>query len=438
MNAADPINRGAIRREFRQLKPSPTLHINETVNEYWRQGKQVFHMGFGESRFDVHPKIQKALQDNAHRKSYLQAKGLPELCESVASYYSKKLGVGYSASQVVIGPGSKALIFGIQMVLDADLFLPTPSWVSYEPQAQLLGRKLFHVLASSESGYKLDIEALDDQVKRSSNPCKLLVLNSPNNPTGQVLSDVAVKELAEYCRKHQILVLSDEIYFLVRGQGVEHSSIAKYYPEGTFVLGGLSKHLSIGGWRIGVALLPDNNLGQSLLQALVVAASEIWSAVPSPIQYAATLAYSGDEDIEAYIEVCAKIHSLRSRFFQAKLVELGICCTEPMGAFYITANFDRWADSLAEKGIRRSSQLAEYLLKYHAIASLAADAFGVPESELSLRLSTSYLDFESESDSKRLLTLYKAGVSDELFMSEQHHPNVHAAINGFKNFIMSL
>jgi len=433
MNTIDSIS-----REFRQLKPSPTLYINETVNEYWRQRKQVFHMGFGESRFDVHPKLQDELKNNSHRKSYLQAKGLPELCERVADYYSKKLDADFTSEQVVIGPGSKALIFGIQMALDADLFLPTPSWVSYEPQAEILKRNVFHIPAEAEKGYALDIEALESQVKKSNNPNKLLIINTPNNPTGQMFNEELLKELATYCRENNILVMSDEIYFLVQHGDVDHCSIAKYYPEGTVVLGGLSKHLSIGGWRMGVALLPGNDFGRELMKALIVVASEIWSAVPAPIQYAAILAYSDDSDIEDYIQRCSRIHGIRSRFIRKKLVDMGILCTEPVGAFYITANFDRWSESLREKGIKTSAQLAMYLLKEHSIAALSADAFGMPEEEFAVRLSTSYLDFETETDSKRLLDLYCSGIDDATFMSEMHHPNTHAALKSFSEFVLSL
>ena len=433
MGTSDPISRG-----FRQLKPSPTLHINETVNEYWRRGKQIFHMGFGESRFDVHPKLQDELKGNSHRKSYLQAKGLPELCRGVAEYYSKKLDVNFSSEQAIIGPGSKALIFGIQMALDADLLLPTPSWVSYEPQAKMLQRKVFHIPADAKKGYALDVEALDGQVKQSNNPNKLLVINSPNNPTGQMFSEELLQELADYCRENRILVMSDEIYFLVRHGAIEHRSIAKYYPEGTFVLGGLSKHLSLGGWRIGVALLPDTDFGKELMKALVVVASEIWSTVPAPIQYAAILAYSNDSDIEEYIRVCSRIHGIRSRFIRENLSELGILCTKPVGAFYITANFDRWATALQGRGINTSSQLAMHLLEEHSIAALSADAFGVSEGEFAIRLSTSYLDFELASDSKRLLDLYDSGVADTGFMSAGHHPDTHSAISAFSDFVESL
>jgi aspartate aminotransferase len=423
---------------FSNLTPSSTLYINETVNKRWQRGEQVFHMGFGESRFDVHPKLQQALTNNVHRKSYLPSKGLPELCSAVAEYYSTKLKQEFKPKQVIIGPGSKSLIFSLQMALEADLFLPAPSWVSYEPQARLLNLKAAYIPATAESGYAFDLGAFDKLVKTSDNPSKLLVINSPNNPTGQMLTAEFLEALANYCREQNILVLSDEIYFQVVHGNQQHVSISKYYPEGSFVLGGLSKHLSIGGWRLGLAILPDNEIGEQLIPALQVIASETWSSVPAPIQYAALIAYSNDADLEKYIADCAKIHGIRTRHIYDHLVSLGILCTKPIGAFYITANFDRWKAELKGKGITTSKQLANHLLEHFAIASLPTDAFGVTETELSLRLATSYLDFETDTDASRLYDLYCTDISAESYMSIEHHPNTAAALAAFEQFTTGL
>ena len=302
-------------RSFEGLEPSSTLYINETVNDRWQRGETVYHMGFGESRFDVHPIIKAALTRHADKKSYLAAKGLKPLCDVVASYYSDKLATSFSSDQVIVGPGSKALIYGLQMVLNADLFLPTPSWVSYAPQAKLVGRQYHYIPSSPEDNYELRVEQLDQLVKKSSNPCKLLVINSPNNPTGQIFSEEKLREIALYCKENGIWVLSDEIYFEVtHGQGAHHS-ISKFYPEGTFVLGGLSKHLSIGGWRLGIGLFPDTPSGKDIMKKLTVLASEVWSGVASPVQFAAIEAYSQHQELEAYVAECRDIHGIRTRFF---------------------------------------------------------------------------------------------------------------------------
>jgi iron complex outermembrane recepter protein len=294
------------------------------------------------------------------------------------------------------------------------------------------------VVEDIENNYAFDLDAFDTLVKASNNPSRLLVINSPHNPTGQMLDTGFLETLSAYCRENNIFVLSDEIYFLVTYTRQKHQSISSFYPEGSFVLGGLSKHLSIGGWRLGVAILPDNEMGAQLMSALQVIASETWSAVSSPLQYAAITAYSNDAELEKYISDCAQIHGLRTRHIYEKLTALGVRCTPPIGAFYMVANFDHWKPALKSKDITTSKQLAEHLLEEYAIASLPADAFGVPETELSLRLSTSYLDFETDTDASRIYDLYNAGVAPVDFMNEPNHPAIAAALAAFERFTKSL
>jgi aspartate/methionine/tyrosine aminotransferase len=418
--------------------PSATLLVNEAVAERWARGEHVLQLGFGESRFAVHPKLQAAITANAARKSYLPARGLPELCSAVASYHSESLGLSISPHQVIIGPGSKPLIYSLQLALDATLLLPVPAWVSYAPQAQLLSRPVFHIPSRAADNYRFDLNSLKKAVRAAGSAQKLLVLNSPNNPTGQMLDETQLEEIATFCRRKNILILSDEIYSRIQYDDVRHCSIAKYYPEGTIIVGGLSKHLSIGGWRLGVAIVPDTSAGENIMSALQVVGSEIWSCVASPVQYAAVLAYSGDADIEDYIDRCSAIHGVRTRFLRNSLRDLGIKCTEAKGAFYVTANFDRWKAVLLGIGVRTSSELAKYLLDRHSIATLSADSFGLPEETLSLRLATCYLDMEKDSDSARLLDLRASGLSDEELMSREHHPNSCAAVEGYSDFIASL
>lgn len=422
---------------FDGLVPSSTLYINETVNKLWQQGEQVFHMGFGESRFDVHPRLQKSLAQHANKKSYLPARGLPELIDVVAKYYSDKLTLNFSPSQVLIGPGSKALIYGLQMVLDADVFLPSPSWVSYGPQAQLLNKRYHYIPSKVEDNYQLDIDALDGLIKASDNPCKLLIINSPNNPTGEVMTPEFLQQLAQYCRDNNVWVLSDEIYFQVCHGDIPHVSIAKYYPEGTVVLGGLSKHLSIGGWRVGIALFPQSEFGKQLLKKMVVLASETWSGVSGPIQYAAIDAYAQIPNVEKYIADCRAIHGIRTRFIHKALCDLGIRCTAAQGGFYIAANFDQYRSGLAALGIKSSADLSAHLLNKYRIAALPGNDFGLDPQTLTLRLSTSYLDLETDSDPQRIYSLYNEN-SLEKYMSIEHHPVTHAAIAAFARFTSSI
>jgi aspartate/methionine/tyrosine aminotransferase len=341
----------------------------------------------------------------------------------------------FSESQVIVGPGSKGLIFAVQMAMSAELFLPSPSWVSYAPQAEMLGKRVRYIPSRVEDHYRIDLDAFDRMLGSSESRQNLLVVNSPNNPTGIMLEESFLEELAGFCRARNVIVMSDEIYFRVRGER-PHRSIASFYPEGTIVLGGLSKHLSIGGWRLGVALLPDSPGGHALMDAVTAIASEIWSAVAAPVQHAAVVAYEGRPEIEAYTTTCSAIHGLRTKHLKNGLEALGVHCTAGDGAFYITANFDRWRETLAAKGVATSDDLAAYLLNEHGIATLPCSVFGLPPDVFSLRLTSSYLDMEKDSDGERILALYETSPAG--LMDPQNHPNFAACLEEFGAFVSSL
>ncbi len=395
----------------------------------------MYHLGFGESRFPVHPLLLEALAEHGKAKSYLPSRGLPELLDAVAAYYTRHLGIDFDAGQVVVGPGSKALIYAIQMAVDAELYLPSPSWVSYAPQARMLDKPVRFIPSRVEDDYALDLAELEKLLKTSTTEQRLLIVNSPNNPTGGMLQASQLEALADFCRRHNVIVMSDEIYFRVRGDR-EHHSIATFYPEGTIVLGGLSKHLSIGGWRQGVALFPSTASGQRLLRAVVAIASETWSTVAAPLQHAAVIAYDGNEAIESYADTCSAIHSIRTGHLRDGLVSLGIRCTPAEGAFYVTANFDRWREELAARGIETSDELAIHLLDDFSIATLPGSVFGLPPGMLSLRLTSSYLDMETDKDGDRILGLYEA--DPDALMDPSNHPNFAACLGAFGRFVASV
>ncbi|MEZ4861882.1 MAG: aminotransferase class I/II-fold pyridoxal phosphate-dependent enzyme [Caldilineaceae bacterium] len=420
-----------------KLEPSPTLLINERVNEMWNAGKTVYHLGFGESRFPVHPKIWNALRDHADKKSYLAGQGLFELRKAVAGFYTRKLGMEVTSDQVIIGPGSKPVFFVLQMALDADLILPTPSWVSYGPQARLIHKRVYQVPATSADGYALTLEKLDQTVRQSTNPAKILLINSPNNPTGQMFDHDFLIELGRYCREQGIIVLSDEIYGLIPHGRRTHYSLVNDYPEGTIVLGGLSKHLSLGGWRLGAAVLPNTPEGKRLMQALRVIASEIWSSPTGPVQYAAVTAYNDDAAIDAYVQECARIHTIRTQYLWHHIAAMGVPCVQPDGGFYMFPSFNPWRGALAKLGITTSPELAAYLLETYQISSLPGTAFGVAPAELSLRLASSYLDMETDAKAQAILDAYRRDPDPEALMRD-YHPHTQEALKRLRIFVESL
>jgi len=198
----------------------------------------VYHLGFGESRFPVHPKIAEALRKNAYQHSYLPSQGLKELREAIADFYDARFKIPARPDQIMIGPGSKSLIYVLLQALDGELLLPTPSWVSYQPQAHLVGKRVNWIPASPADGYRLTLDALVATIDRTrhdwGNP-EILLLNSPNNPTGQMLDLALQEEIADYARQEGLAIISDEIYGLVEHGHKRHRSIARHYPEGTVV-----------------------------------------------------------------------------------------------------------------------------------------------------------------------------------------------------------
>ena len=175
------------RAGVRGLKVSATLAINDRVKEMWADGQTVFHLAFGESRFPVHPKIAEALCGNVQKRSYLPAAGLPELRKTIAEHYGRVFDMDVAPGQVVTGPGSKSLIFATLQCLGEEIIIPQPSWVTYAPQVQLLGKPITWVPTHPEDHYGVGIEPLRDALQAShhdmGNP-EVLILNNPGNPTG--------------------------------------------------------------------------------------------------------------------------------------------------------------------------------------------------------------------------------------------------------------
>ena len=182
------------------LKTSATLAINELSQKLITEGKEVFKFGLGQSPFPVPDIIVKELQKNAHQKDYLNVSGLIGLREEVANYHSNKNQYKYNAESVIIGPGSKELIFQTQLVLNCDLLLPSPSWVSYEPQAQILNKKIHWIKTDATSNWHIRPDELEKMCQKLQQVEKLLILNSPNNPSGTVHNDL--EELAIIAKKN--------------------------------------------------------------------------------------------------------------------------------------------------------------------------------------------------------------------------------------------
>jgi aspartate aminotransferase len=390
------------------LPPSATLAINERSDELISQGRKVFKLGLGQSPFPVPGPVVEALRRAAPEKDYLPVRGLRPLREEVTEFLHRRHGIERARRQVIVGPGSKELIFMTQLAYAGELLVPSPSWVSYAPQARIIGRRVTWLPTKLQNDWKLLPETLDEYCSANPGLPRLLILNYPNNPTGVNCSDAELAALAEVARRHELLVISDEIYADLDHQG-RTASIAHHYPEGTVVSTGLSKWCGAGGWRLGLFSFPAEL--EWLCGAMAAIASETFTSVSAPIQYAAIEAFRGSPEIEHYLESCRAVLRALGSHSAAVLREAGCRLPTVDGAFYLFPDFSTLAAQLAKRGIHDSQDLAEHLLQDTGVATLPGSVFGRPRSELTLRLS--YVNFDGE---KALAAADAVGSVDESFI----------------------
>lgn len=407
---------------------SPTLAANELIQTMRADGIDVAHMCFGQAPFSAPRRLVDTLRDHAGEKGYMPIAGLPELRQAVADHQALHAGVDMDSYDVVIGPGSKVMLFALQMAIPGDLLLPMPTWVSYEPQAKMLGQHVIPVPTSaSNDGYSIDIAAIDraftDARSANLNPTKLLV-NFPNNPTGLSIDDGTLLSLAEICRKRNLVLISDEIYGRI-SYDHRYRSAASKFPEGAVVTTGISKHLSLGGWRLGVCLVPKAIDG--LFDNLCHIASETWSCVASPIQIAAIDAYIGHADVEQFISDATDIHAAVNRYVADSLRVLGADCPTPQGAFYTWPDFSK----LLSDSYHSSDQMARTLLEKYRVATLSGSVFGENPEILKLRLSA--CDYDGD---KALAIWNSSGSADDMRGKvEEMAPRVVSAMRAFESFV---
>ena len=373
----------------RGLHLSATLEINELSAKLRAEGKHVYKFGLGQSPFPVPRVVVDALKTNAHQKDYLPVKGLPALREAVTEYYERTQGLERSPDDVLIGPGSKELMFILQLVYYGDLVIPTPSWVSYAPQAHIIGRHIRWLQTSQTNDWHLTPEELERICLEDPGRPRLIILNYPSNPTGRTYPIEELKAIARVARRFRVILLSDEIYGELHHKG-QHVSIARFYPEGTIISSGLSKWCGAGGWRLGTFTFPSSL--RWLLDAMAVVASETYTSTSAPIQYAAVRAFQGGTEIEHYLWQSRRILRALGRHLMKMLTDAGVQVVEPKGAFYLFPDFSPFRDRLEARGITTSTELCKRLLEETGVAILPGSAFGRDPHELTARLA--YVDFD--------------------------------------------
>lgn len=410
-SAPSPLSSPHLNPNVLGLSPSATLAINERSNELIAQGRRIFKLGLGQSPFPVPPVVVEALRAAAPEKDYLHVRGLRPLRDTVTEFLHRRHGVERQRRQVLVGPGSKELIFLTQLAYAGELLVPSPSWVSYAPQARIIGRQVRWLPTDFEHDWKLLPETIDAHCRATPGLPRLLILNYPSNPTGVTYDEAELAALADVLRRHQVLVVSDEIYADLdhRGRTV---SLAHHYPEGTIVSTGLSKWCGAGGWRLGVFSFPEEL--EWLCAAMAVIGTETFTSVSTPIQYAAVRAFQGGPEIDAYLDGCRRVLGALGRTSRAILVDAG-CRLPPLhGGFYLFPDFSSRRERLATRGVTGSASLAEALLADTGVATLPGEAFGRPPDELTLRLS--YVNFDGAAALAALASLPAGAEPDDNFL----------------------
>ena len=370
---------------IKNLKPSSTLLINEVSNKMEKEGKKVFKFGFVQSPFKVPEDVVAELKNHAHQNSYLPMQGLKELRDSIAKYISVKKKIEYKSENVIVGPGSKELMFLLHVLFDGEIILPAPSWVSYGPQAIIGRNKVKWLECSRENNWFPTATELEKLLKENKDQKYLLILNSPNNPSGQICKNL--DELAALSKKYNLYFLSDEIYSELSFED-NYQSISSYAPDKTIISTGLSKWCGAGGWRLGYFIIPDNL--SNITNQLKVLASETFSSVSAPIQYAAIAAHENNHD--EYINKSKNILKAVGNYVYENLKTNDVLINKPQGGFYLMPEF-------VGKKFNSSKEMCEDILEKTGVALLPGSDFGFNESKLLARLS--FTDFDGNEFMKK-------------------------------------
>ena len=374
---------------IRGLKQSATLAINERSNTLRREGRRIYKMGLGQSPFPVPTEVVDALMLHAHEKDYLPVMGLSDLREAVAEFHRQKDRVEAHAEYVLIGPGSKELMFLLQLTFYGELLVPSPSWVSYVPQAQIIGRHVRVVPTRFADNWRVTPQQLTAICQEDADRPRLLVLNYPGNPEGGSYTADELGEISAVAREFGVILLSDEIYGQLHHKGA-HVSVARFYPEGTIISSGLSKWCGAGGWRLGTFTFPPDLAW--LMEAMAVVASETYTSVSAPIQFAAVRAFKDGLSIERYLWHTRRILAGLGQRCTDILKQAGVQVQEPVGAFYLFPDFSPFQEQLAKRAIRDSNTFCERLLEDTGVAVLPGASFQRPVEELTARFA--YVGFD--------------------------------------------
>ncbi len=415
-------------------KISPTVALGQKVRELKAAGESLINMSIGENRFPPPQELIDSLRKYSDQVTYSDPQGIPELRKAVCKFYLNK-GQEVKETNIIISPGSKAGIFILIMALEGDVMLIRPSWVSYEPQAKHTGKKVFWIDTKFENNFvptREEIKSSYEKAKEQGMNPKIMVLNYPNNPTSYIPDEQDLKEIVLTCKELGLTIISDELYLELCYDSEKAISPSKFYPEGTIVIGGISKFLSVAGWRIGWIVTPQTEEGEKLAAILKALASDIWSNVSTSIQFAVA-EYLENADYRNFVKENKYLHQLRNQYIYSELKRIGIEAVEPRGGFYVYVNMEKQRNQLKEMGINNGLELQDYLLTKHKIACLSGVNFGEKPDGLTLRMSTSFLDCNDAYQAGILYQKYLMCENKKEFINQEMQHELFKFIDKIKN-----
>lgn len=357
------------------IQPSLTLEIAAKAKDMKEKGIDVISFSAGEPDFDTPDNIQ-AEGINSIKKGltrYTASSGINELKKAICSKLKEDNNLDYDVQNIIVSNGAKHSIYNALMALlnkDDEVIIGIPYWVSYPEMVKLAGGVPVLVETIEENDFKFTIEDLE-KVKTSNS--KVLILNSPNNPTGCVYSKEELRKIGNWAVENQIFILSDEIYEYLIYDDLEHISIASLSDDIkniTITINGMSKAYAMTGWRIGYAAAD-----KIIVKAMSNIQSHSTSNPCSISQYASVEALKGSQ---AKIVEMNKQFSLRRDYMVKAINNIeGLTCRNPKGAFYVMANFSQLINKeISGKTINTSLDFSELLLEKANVAVIPGVAFG--------------------------------------------------------------
>ena len=361
-----------------EIKPSPTLTVSALAKQMKSEGVDIINFGVGEPDFNtpeyIKEEAKKAIDENFTR--YTNTSGIIELRNAISNKLKRDNDLNCTPDDILVSPGAKAsIVFVLMTVCNSldEVLIPSPYWVSYTSQVEIVGAVPIMLPTNISSNFKITAKQLEKAILSLNRP-KVLILNSPNNPTGSVYCKKELEEIAEICLKYNILIISDEIYEKFIYDDVEHVSIASLSPdvrEHTVLINGVSKAYAMTGWRLGYAAGPTD-----IIKSASRIQSHTTSCVNSITQKASVIALNKCEES---IAIMREEFRKRRNFLVKELRNIpNVKCNMPQGAFYAMPSISYYLQN-SKNGISNSIELCEYLLKKHKVAIVPGSAFGVEE-----------------------------------------------------------